>query len=327
MAIMLGKMSSRSGRARSLLVILFAALSTLNASFAWSYGRRSVGTTTAQFLKLGTNARAVAMGEAYAAVTDGSESIYWNPAGLERVNRYSFSFMHAAYLQDIAYDFASYAHRFGELGVLGAGIQYLNAGSIDRTDRVGSNIGTYNPYDLALSFGWARTFKDLALEGEDFIFGITGKYIQSKILETATAGAIDMGLFWSPLTQCNFSFSVQNIGSTMKFKNEDDSLPFNLKLGSSYRPLKGLLLALDVNFPNDNHVYGALGTEYRKSITPNLSLAGRAGLNSRDTDDVPGLSSIAAGFGMGWKAYSLDLSWTPFGRLGNSYLVSISARF
>jgi len=40
------------------------------------------GTAALQFLKLGVDARAIGMGEAYTAVSDDISSVYWNPAGL-----------------------------------------------------------------------------------------------------------------------------------------------------------------------------------------------------------------------------------------------------
>src|SRR6056297_4156816 len=41
-----------------------------------------VGTATGQFLTIGVGGRAVAMGESITAATMGSESVFWNPAGL-----------------------------------------------------------------------------------------------------------------------------------------------------------------------------------------------------------------------------------------------------
>lgn len=310
------------------LIILLTLLTTYLlplTSDLMAYSRKSVGTSGAQFLKLGTNARAIGMGEAYSSVTDGSESIYWNPAGLSRVDRRSFSLMHAIYLQQIVYDFASYAQRFGELGVLCLGVQYLNAGTIDRTDRLGSSAGTYNPYDLAVSIGWSRLFHDIG--GEDFMFGISGKYIRSQVIESAAAGAVDTGLLWTPDEKYYFSLSMHNMGTSLKFRKESDGLPFRLTVGSSYKFFESLLLSADINFPNDNHIYAAFGTEYRKSISKNFWLAGRAGYNTKKLQDLPGYSSFAVGSGIGWKNYSLDLSWQPFGLLGNSYLISLSGKF
>ena len=314
--------------AARLWVLSALALFILKPGNAGAFGEDSVGTSGAQFLKLGTNARAVAMGEAYSAVSDGSDSIYWNPAGLDGVDRKAFSLMHAVYFQSISYDFASYAQRIGEAGVFAAGFQYLNPGSIGRTDRFGSEIGSYSPYDVAVSFGWARKFADFSNE-EEFTFGASAKYIRSKVVETAAGGAMDAGVTWTPraVDDLNVAFALQNMGSSLKFKNESDSLPFNIKFGSAYKISYEWTVAADLNFPNDAALYGSIGTEYRIEMSENFTLAGRAGFKSKTVSQISGLSSISAGAGLQWKNYGLDTSWQPFGALGNSYLISISGKF
>lgn len=292
-----------------------------------AFNKQSVGTSSAQFLKLGVNARAIGMGEAYSAVVDGSDAIYWNPAGLERVENRAFSFMHAAYLQNIFYDFTSYAQRVGSVGTFGLGVQYLNATSIDETDEFGSNVGTFKPYDLAVSVGFARTFKDMVLEEMDFSVGLSGKFIRSKIIETANAGAMDIGISWNLVEKYWFSLALQNIGSSLKFKEESFELPANIKLGASYAVCKPLLLALDANFPRDNDPNVSIGTEYKKLITQEIGFAARTGYNSRSTKDIIGLSSVSAGVGLEWKGYGIDFAWVPFGKLGHSYRASLSAKF
>ena len=52
----------------------------------------SAGTTSAEILKVGVGARAIAMGEASTALTDDVNSLYWNPAGLALMPRGQASF-------------------------------------------------------------------------------------------------------------------------------------------------------------------------------------------------------------------------------------------
>src|SRR4030081_2917596 len=63
-------------------IVTIAAVGILAAqpfSKAWASG---AGTTGAEILKIGVGARAIAMGEAYAAQADDVSSLYWNPGGL-----------------------------------------------------------------------------------------------------------------------------------------------------------------------------------------------------------------------------------------------------
>lgn len=307
-------------------LFVFLHLSLTNKAWAQV---ATVGTSGAQFLKLPVNARAIGMGEAYSAVADGADAIYWNPAGLGRLEGKSISFMHAVYLQNIFYDFASYAQSFRKIGTLALGAQYLSTiDTIDATDEFGAPAGTFRPQDLAISFAWAREFPEWGEESK-FILGITGKYIRSKIIETAQTGAVDIGITWPMLEKKLWlAVSGQNFGAGTKFKDEVDTLPINVRVGASYLFTKSFLLALDANFPRDNNPNAAIGAEYKGSLTEKLSLAGRIGFNSRVTRDIDkGLSSLSAGFGFEWKTYGIDFAWVPFGNLGNSYRISLSAKF
>jgi hypothetical protein len=290
--------------------------------------RKSVGTSGAQFLKLGVNARAIAMGEAYGAVVDGSDAIYWNPAGLERVKKGSLSLMHAVYLDNIYYDFASYAQRAGVVGTVGVGVQYLSASSIDQTNEFGTTIGSFKPYDLAVSLGWAKTLKDFGDTDTEFVLGLTGKFIQSKIIETANAGAVDLGINWNALEKCWLSVSIHNLGTAIKFKEESDDLPVNVRVGSSYQVTDSFLMSLDGNVPRDNNPNIALGTEYKAFIGQSSWFAMRAGYNSRTMQDIhKGMSGISAGGGLGLGGTGIDFAWVPFGQFGHTYRVSLSIKF
>jgi len=292
-----------------------------------AYGRRLVGTSSGKFLQLPVNARAIALGEAYSTLTDGADSLYWNPAGLGRIEKQSISLMHAVYLQDVFYDYASYARKMGKAGTFGVGVQYLSAGSIEETNEEDTTVGSFKPEDLAISVGWAREFHGGDLEELDFILGITGKFIQSKIIETANSGAVDIGIIWNPIKKHGFSIGAQNMGPALKFGNDATDLPFNIRLGYANQYFEPLLLALDVNFPRDNDANVGIGMEYTKRIFSDLYLASRGGYNSRVTADIARLSSLSTGVGLGWKTYSLDFAWVPFGQLGHSYRLSLSAKF
>jgi len=280
------------------------------------------GTTTANFLKLGVGARAMGMGEAYSAVADDATALYWNPAGLARIQSSEASLMHAPYLDSTYYDYGAFAHRFGN-HALGVGFQYFSAGSISETDVNNASLGSFSPYDLAISFGCAYRLSE-----SGYAVGVAGKYIQSRILEIATAGAVDFGLqsrpYWDRL---RLAFVVSNLGSKMKFEQESDSLPLVLRYGSSMQLTDHWLASFDFVSPKDNAAYVALGTEYRWWVKEGFSLDGRLGYDSLTAGDINGMTGLSFGFGVGWQNLNFDYAFLPYGSLGLTQRISLAFRW
>lgn len=68
------------------------------------------GEYAANFLEIGVNARALAMGGAFSAVADDGSSFYWNPAGLSYLKRVQISGMYAQQFGSIKDPMGSYHH-------------------------------------------------------------------------------------------------------------------------------------------------------------------------------------------------------------------------
>lgn len=286
-------------------------------SFVYSATMDDIGTSSAQFLKLGAGARAAAMGDAFGAVADDSTAIYWNPAGLNQLKKKSASIMHSLWVDDISYDWVSYAQptKFGTVGI---GVQYLSYGTLKGMDETGLELSDFSPNDLAGNVSYARKIGDVGV-------GLNVKYISCKIKKSATAFAGDIGLIYNKLMKNKLSLglAVQNLGTKLKFVDEKEKLPMNIKIGTAYRFSDSWLIGMDVNSPNDSAINIGAGTEYNYKLKDNLTLFGRAGYNTK-TKDIDGLKGFAAGLGIGYKDLILNYAFVPFGDLGNTQKVDIS---
>ena len=58
------------------------------------FSKDDIGSTTAQFLKLGIGAKSAGMGNAVTSVNNGTDAIYWNPANLSYIDKKELSFSH-----------------------------------------------------------------------------------------------------------------------------------------------------------------------------------------------------------------------------------------
>ena len=88
------------------------------------------GTDSAQYLKLGTGARPIAMGEAFVAVADDSNAVLWNTGGLGFLKQKEFTAMHMEYLENIRLSGLSYVHPTHMWGTFAANFSYLYTNSI-----------------------------------------------------------------------------------------------------------------------------------------------------------------------------------------------------
>ena len=282
------------------------------------------GTATAQFLQLGVDARAIALGEAYSAVADDASALYWNPAGLARLPRGggSLSLMHAPYVDSSYFDYAAAAQRVGPGTAVGAGMQYLNAGSIPETDPAGNAIGSFTPYETAATVGFAQG-------GRAGSLGVAGKWIQSKILDTAQTVAADVGYLTPALGGGRFRLAVvaQNLGGRMRFESEEEDLPLALRFGSAFHLTDHWDFSADLAFPRNNGPDLGVGTEARVPFAAGDFFAGRLGYNSRTAGALPGFTGLAVGAGFSFSRVALDYAFLPMGDLGQTHRISLTLRW
>ncbi|MCK4532985.1 PorV/PorQ family protein [bacterium] len=279
----------------------------------------SPGTTGANFLKMEIGARPVALGGAFVAVADDANLIYWNPAGLSGIEHNEVTLMHNERGEEIRYEFLAYVQPVKVLkGGLGASVSFLNVGGIEGYDPWGVKTGELYFHDFAFSLAYGRRLIG-KLDG-----GINFKIFQ-EILddEKVNAYAVDIGwLYPSPLKSLVFGLNIQNIGSPIKFIDDEDELPLNIKVGGAWKhELFGndLTTALDFNFPRDNDFFLNLGGEF----WVHNAIALRIGYKSRD--DLT--NGLRLGLGFRVKGLNLDYAFLSKEDFDDGHKISISFRF
>lgn len=306
-----------------LLLVVVYQLSTMNCQLFAS------GTTSAEFLKIGIGARAIAMGEAFVGVANDVNTIYWNPAGLGLLKKQEATFMYNEGFMGIKSGFIGYAYPAEsgsasvpsgkEIGTFGGSITYLNTGTIVGRNNIGQKTADFTGIDMAVCLGYSREII------ERMWIGVGIKYI-SEIIESiqGTGFAIDISGLIQPFKEEEFKlgFNLQNIGTTMRFVSEDTPLPFNIKVGAGYTLFnRSLTIALDVNKPVKDPMYVNLGAEYWfKGL-----IALRAGytFDSKYERKV----GITGGIGIKYQGYQIDYAFMPFDDLGSTHRISLLVKF
>ncbi len=276
------------------------------------------GTSGFLFLRLGNGARASGMGEAFTAVSDDATSVYWNPAGMANVEGMELNITHSEWLMDIRFEQVSVVNEmFG--GAVGLSFTGLYYGEMDRygTSPSLTPDGTFAPYDLALSAGYAMdVLPNIAVGG-------AVKVIYEKIdFESATSWAVDLGVSHrSMIKGLTLAASILNLGPEAQFVEEKFYPPFQLRGGAAYtcssRKLRGsLVLATEAVFPNDSDVKIHFGAEY----TYRRYISVRFGYKANYY-----VQGATLGVGVYYKSLRFDYAYMPIEYdLGDSHRFSIN---
>jgi len=316
-----------------------------------------VGTTTAQFLKLGIGARAMGMGGGFVALADDGSAMYWNPAGLTNQRNLNTSFIHNNWAHDISLDFVGVSLPTGRSGVLGFSLTALSMGEQDITtvaepDGTGQ---TYSVMDLAFGISYAHQISDR------FSYGHTLKFIRlSAYNEIASTVAIDIGM----LLQTDFhglkiGMCLSNFGGEPKYEGRDlidkadidedvDGnvlsdvtlttepwpLPLMFRVGIAMDLLGAnnafmsstnnrLTMTLDAEHPNDSREHINLGGEY--SYNELFFIRGGYRFNYDEENWTFG-AGLKLDLGVLGKTF-VNYSERPFGPFGNTNQISIELTF
>ncbi len=219
---------------------------------------KKVGQAGFKFLSNPIGARGSGLGNAYLAIAEDASAMFWNPAGLARLDNGSAFFDATRGIADINYFAGAAAWNFGDYGVFG-----LNAVMMDYGDFMGTRLnpitdgyditGNFSPSAFAVGLSYARTMTDR------FGFGGTVKWAQVdmgpatsiQVTETDNAGNVtgvestevrnklnipvfDVGvMYYTHIRGIRFGAAFQNFSQEKKFIADEFSLPLMLKFGAA----------------------------------------------------------------------------------------------
>jgi hypothetical protein len=308
------------------LWLLAGLLSALPAgAFA---ARADVGTSGAAFLKLNAGSRPAAMGETFTGIADDVNALFYNPAGAATAAAPQFTAQYGSWFQSISYNALGFVYPVRNAGTFGVGVVNLSAADIEkRTADTENPDSTFNAADYAYFLHYSHRL------GEKVSAGVNAKIISQKIDDrSATSFAGDAGVLWqTPVERLTAGLCVQNIGSGVKFVNESDPLPLNVRLGFGYGLLLSkrstLTIGTDACMPRDNDMLYSAGMELKQMLSKDISAALRGGYKTVSQEKLGGLSGVTAGGGVTWRQFSLDFAWVPYGDLGDTFRYSLVVKF
>jgi hypothetical protein len=321
------------------ILIVLASLSVAGPARA-----AGPGTTAVPVLQIPMSARAAGMGTSFTAVASDASALFYNPAGMARLNAHEVDFSFATGQGETSIQNLAYAGPTPFTGIsgngytsAGANLLYSKSGTIEinrlnANGSLGSSESVSAGSDLVLSGGYAERVGMTPLELRDASYqidhflGVGGKYVRSTIVtQTGSAFAADLGyLVHSPEAGWSFGASALNIGGKIKYSEEKEPLPATFRGGFAWQggvpSVHNVIASVDGDYLLDEREWHAnMGLEYFWVKT----YGARIGYQIHRED-----AGLTMGFGLRWKGrFLLDYAWGLGKALSDQHRITVSYRF
>lgn len=287
-----------------------------------------VGTFGGQFLKIPVGARAEGMGGAFVGVADDASSIFWNAAGVARIDpeKSVLSFNHAVLPADIQFTQAGYVFHMKRIpGAVGVNVRSLRMDPMNETTSFQPE-GTGNTFDagfMTVGLTYARSFTD------KFSAGVTGNFIHSGLAEfSQQTYSFDIGTLYDVGTLgMKIGMSISNIGSQEKFIDRTARIPSLFRVGTSATLFQSagqrLLGSFEFSHPPDNSERMNVGMEY--GFQKFMYLRGGYNINY-DSEGLAGGIGFHLPVSVAGQS-DIDYAYTDWGDLGAVHRISVQFVF
>jgi hypothetical protein len=262
----------------------------LSATLFAQIGLNKLAQSTMNFLLVGTSSRACGLGEAYTAVGSGSESMFYNPAGMaEMSGDFDINLNYTQWIADINYLSGGISVNLYNYGVVGFSLLTVDYGDIYGTSLITSSqqdqyplgyidngkIGNVSAYAFGLSY--AKAISQQFLVGGNI--RIAGQNLGESVVASgpkknnASKLVFDAGVeYYTGFKSFRFGMSIRNFSSNIKRESIEEELPLQFVLGAAIDALdifdsehnaeNTLTLAVDFLHQNNYSERVNVGAEY-----------------------------------------------------------------
>ncbi|MBK7141083.1 MAG: PorV/PorQ family protein [bacterium] len=260
---------------------------------------------------LGAGARSLGMGGATISLPFDANAIYYNPAGLPRLEYQEIALMHMSLFEGTIYDVATWASPVNGLG--GFGVGFMRIGTDDiirRTDFIEQGTFDYSSWQFLLAYG--RNF------GKSLSAGMTFKVLNSSIDDLSDYGiGLDAGMQLDLFKHMSLGVMARDIippQLTLDSLSEDAPVSLIGGLALNRAPLSGSLAlsaAVDLEKIEDRDLLVHTGVELL--IAEKYALRG-----GYDRDD------FTFGAGIGYGRLKIDYAYKLMDYIEDSHRFSLS---
>ncbi len=256
---------------RNLVLLAVALLSTMTVSSQSKDQMFNPLLSAVPSLSIAPDARGGGFADVGAATSADINSQYWNPAKYAQMeSRGGFAVSYTPWLRKIVSDIdlgylAGY-YKLDERQALSASFRYFSLGEINLTGEpvYGEtlNIGTAQPYELAVDLGYSRNLSERwsAAVALRFIYADLTIDEYSDYSAGAAMGADVAAYYVAPINvgiqkeaKASFGVNISNIGTKISYDggNRQQFIPTNLRVGGAFEypfdEYNTLTVAVDLN--------------------------------------------------------------------------------
>lgn len=187
------------------------------------------GNSVYKFLNLAGSAKQTALGgKVFTSLNGDIFQPAQNPAVLDSTMNNKLGANYSSYLSSLNYGNLAYARKIKKIGVVYAGVSYINYGTFQYADESGERNGTFGASESALLLGYAYR-----IPKTNFKLGVNTKFIFSSLeTYTSTGIALDFGFYYHNEKEgIETGLSLRNFGMQLStYQGTKESLPFDINL-------------------------------------------------------------------------------------------------
>ena len=290
---------------RITILILFLLLFALPAGAGEDAG------VAGAFLRFGTSARSLALGNAMTGIADDASAAYWNPAGYARLRTIELTGMGATLFEDTQYSFFTLGLPTESWGSFALSGSYLNSGSFERSTLFEDLDETFKETSGYFGVSYARAHGRWA-------WGATMKSVTQTVAD-ASDGSIgaDVGLYFRPHRTIGLGLAVQNLlAPEIVLDEQPDQFSRTVRFGTALH-----FFGNRFNVLTDVVKTELMDVDIRSGVEfwADRSFALRAGF-----DTVRNQGSAGAAFR--YESWQLDYAYLMHD-LGSTNVLSVTVRF
>ena len=263
------------------------------------------------FLRFGSSARSLALGNAIAGVADDVATSYWNPAGLMQLRTMEVTGMGATMFNDTKYTFFALGLPTENWGTFALSGTYTTSGEYERATLFEDTGETFSEDEGIFSLGYANSMGRLS-------YGVNLKSVSQDIGGASGSGlGIDAGVYFRPHRLLSVGAAVQNlVAPKITLIETEEELARSLRVGLALRFFNNRLLMSSDVVKTDY-----MDTSFRAGLEawPVRYLALRGGYDSER-------EHMSAGAGFRLENWQFDYTYVSTD-LGSQNVVSATLRF